>query len=152
VVRALSTIARVDVYKTSASLYRLRKKMQLARRVGVLDKSNLVEPCFAIVGHETYVYFAYMASEEKDTVRLLGPEVGSLGLCKTRSVSGIFRALRLWRNVIRYGRNEGDKRFLGGFMGVVLKRLAGDMDEEHDTALSPVAQHSDEDLCIGASQ
>jgi hypothetical protein len=42
----------------------LRKKMQLARRVGGVDKENLVEPCFAIVGHETHVYLAHMAVDE----------------------------------------------------------------------------------------
>ncbi|KAF1345001.1 hypothetical protein EJ07DRAFT_186172 [Lizonia empirigonia] len=36
----------------------LRKKMQLARCAGILDKSSLVEPCFAIVGHETHIYLA----------------------------------------------------------------------------------------------
>ncbi|KAF2634935.1 hypothetical protein P280DRAFT_523597 [Massarina eburnea CBS 473.64] len=52
----------------------LRKKMQLARCAGILDKSSLVEPCFAIVGHETHIYLAYMASE--DVVRIQGPEQG----------------------------------------------------------------------------
>ncbi|KAF2740307.1 hypothetical protein EJ04DRAFT_572164 [Polyplosphaeria fusca] len=103
----------------------LRKKLQLARRVGLVDKSSLVEPCFAIMGHETHVYFAYILSEERDTVCILGPETGSLGLCETRSVSGIFRALRLWRNVIRYGRDEGNDGFWGGFMGRVLQKLIG---------------------------
>ncbi|KAF2462694.1 uncharacterized protein BDR25DRAFT_347642 [Lindgomyces ingoldianus] len=130
----------------------LRKKMQLARRVGLVDKSGLVEPCFAIVGHETHVYLAYMASEERDVVHILGPEVGSLGLCETRSVSGIFRALRLWRNVIRYGRDEGNEGFWGGFMGVVLQRLAGDIDEGHSAALTSVAQPSDEGIYIRALQ
>lgn len=109
----------------------LRKKMQLARRVGLIGKDNLVEPCFAIVGHETHVYFAHIVSEEMDMVRILGPEAGSLGLCETRSVSGIFRALRLWQNVIRYGRDEGTDGFWGSFMGVVLQKLAGDADEGH---------------------
>jgi hypothetical protein len=58
----------------------LHKKIQLAPRVGLVDKTGLVEPCFAIVGHETHVYLAYMASEERDAVHILGPEVGSLGL------------------------------------------------------------------------
>jgi len=117
----------------------LRKKMQLARRVGLVDKSNLVEPCFAIVGHETHVYFAYITSEERDTVRILGPEVGSLGLCETRSVSGIFRTLRLWRNVIKYGKDEGKDGFWGGFMGELLQKLAGGIDEEHRAAPASVA-------------
>jgi hypothetical protein len=68
----------------------LRKKAQLTRRVGQVDMSNLVEPCFAIVGHETHVY---------------------LGLCETRTVSGIFRALALWPNLIRYGRDIGSEVF-----------------------------------------
>jgi hypothetical protein len=87
-----------------------------------------------------------MASEERDTVHILGLEVGSLGLCKTRSVSGIFRALRLWRNVIRYGRDGGCEGFWGGFMEVVLQRLAGDIDEEHGAALASVTQPSDEGI------
>jgi hypothetical protein len=128
----------------------LRKKMQLARRVGLVDKSGLVEPCFAIVGHETHVYFAYIASEERDTVNILGPEVGSLGLCETRSVSGIFRALRLWRNVIndRYGRDGGSEGFWGSYMGVVLQRLAGDIDEEYGALLASAAQRSEEGIRI----
>lgn len=116
----------------------LRKKMQLARRAGLIDKSNLVEPCFVIVGHEMYVDFAYMMSEERDIVHILGPEVDFLGLCETRSVSGIFRALRLWQNVIRYGRDEGSDGFWGSFMGVVLQRLIGDVEGGHDNALASV--------------
>lgn len=104
----------------------LRKKMQLARRVGQVDKSSLVEPCFAIVGHYTFVYFAYMAVEETDAVQIMGPERGLFSLCDTTTVIGIFRTLRLWRNVIKYGRDAGTEGFWGGFMGLVLERLAGD--------------------------
>jgi hypothetical protein len=111
--------------------------------VELVDKSGLVEPCFAIVGHETHVYFANIASEERDTVNILGPEVGSLGLCETRSVSGIFRALRLWRNVIRYRRDGGGEGCWGSFMGVVLQRLVGDMDEEYGAPLASTAQSSE---------
>ncbi|KNG52805.1 hypothetical protein DDE82_009088 [Stemphylium lycopersici] len=105
----------------------LRKKMQLARCAGILDKSSLVEPCFAIVGHETHIYLAYMASE--DVVRIQGPEQGFSSACETSSVSGIFRTLKLWRNVIKYGRDEGSEGFWGGFMGVVLQRLAQGSEE-----------------------
>ena len=124
----------------------LRKKMQLARRVGLVDKSGLVEPCFAIVGHETHVYFAYMASEDRDAVHILGPEVGSLGFCETSSVSGVFRALRLWRNVIAYGRDGGSEGFWGGFMGAVLQRLAGDIEQGYAAPLASAAQPEDEDI------
>jgi hypothetical protein len=113
----------------------LRKKMQLARRVGVVDRENLVEPCFAIVGHQTYVYLAHMALEG-DTVHILGPEVGPLGSCETRTVSGIFRTLRLWRNAIRYGRGEGSDGFWGSFMKEVLEKLAGTVNEGHSAALA----------------
>lgn len=76
-----------------------------------MDKSGLVEPCFSIVDHETRVYFAFVALEEKDTVQILGPEDGLLGVCETRNVSGIFRALRLWRNLIAYGRDRSSEGF-----------------------------------------
>jgi hypothetical protein len=67
-----------------------------------------------------------MALEEKDAVHILGPAAGFLGLCETRSISGVFQALRLWRKVIRYGRDVGSEGFWGGFMGLVLQRLAGE--------------------------
>jgi hypothetical protein len=72
----------------------LRKKMQLARCVEVVDRENLVEPCFAIIGYKIHVYLAYIAVD-RDTVYILGPEVSPLGLCETRTVSSIFRTLRL---------------------------------------------------------
>jgi hypothetical protein len=106
----------------------LRKKMQLARHIGIGDKSSLVEPCFTIAGHQTHVYLAYIRSEERDIVHILGPEVGSLGLCETSSVTGIFRALKLWRNVVRYGTDEGSDGFWGRFMGPVLRGLAAGVD------------------------
>lgn len=117
----------------------LQKKMQLARRVGLVDKSNLVEPCFAIVGHRMYVYFACVGSEERDTVYILGLEVGVLSLYETSSISGIFRALKFWRNVIKYGRDEGNGRFRGSFMGVLLQKLAKDAEEGDNAALASSA-------------
>jgi hypothetical protein len=108
----------------------LRQKMQLARRAGFVHTENLVEPCFAIVGHDTHVYLAHVPVEG-DAVHILGPEVGPLGLCETRTLSGVFRTLRLWRNLIRYGRGEGSDGFWGSFMGVVLQKLAGAVNEGH---------------------
>ena len=104
----------------------LRKKMQLARHVGLVDKSGLVEPCFVIVGHRMYVYLAYVSSEQRNEVQILGPESGLLGAGDTGSVSGIFRALKLWQNAITYGRDKGNEGFWGGFMGLVLQKLAGE--------------------------
>jgi hypothetical protein len=103
----------------------LRKKMQLACRAGLASMENLVEPCFPVVGHETYVYLAYMGLQG-DTVHMLGPGVG---LCETRTVSGMFRTLKLWRNAIWYGRGEGNGGFWGGFMELVLQKLAGVVNE-----------------------
>jgi hypothetical protein len=116
----------------------LRKKMKLARYVGLVDKGNLVEPCFGIVGHDTHVYIVYMAGEDTNTVRMMGPEVGSLGLCETRTVNGIFRALTVWRNLIRYGKGDGSDGFWGGFMEVLLQKLSGAIDEGHDDALASI--------------
>jgi hypothetical protein len=42
--------------------------MQLARCVGILDKSSLVELCFAIIRYKTHIYLAYIALE--DVVRI----------------------------------------------------------------------------------
>ncbi|KAF2023753.1 hypothetical protein EK21DRAFT_118475 [Setomelanomma holmii] len=120
----------------------LRKKIQLAQRVGLLDKSGLVEPCVSIVGHETRVYFAFVASEETGAVQILGPEVGCFGLCETGSVSGIFRTLRLWQNVIAYGRDESSEGFWGGFMREVLQGLAGGVTVEHNAPLASAAHGS----------
>lgn len=120
----------------------LRKKIQLAQRVGLLDKNGLVEPCVSIVGHETRVYFAFVVSEETGAVQILGPEVGCFGLCETGSVSGIFRTLRLWRNVIAYGRDESSEEFWGGFIGEVLQRLAEGVSVEHNALLACAAHKS----------
>jgi hypothetical protein len=68
--------------------------MQLAQRVEVVDRENLVEPCFAIIGYKIHIYLAYIAVD-RDTVHILGLEVSPLGLCETRTVSSIFRTLRL---------------------------------------------------------
>ena len=45
----------------------LRKKLQLARRVGLQGTDGLVEPCFITMGSQTRVYFAHVLSEECDT-------------------------------------------------------------------------------------
>jgi hypothetical protein len=84
--------------------------MQLAQRVEVVERENLVEPCFAIIEYKIHVYLAYIAVD-RDTVHILGLEVSCLGLCETRTVSGIFRMLRLWRNTIKYRRGKGNNSF-----------------------------------------
>ena len=101
----------------------LRKKAELARIAGLPDTTLLIEPAFVVVGHEWYFYLVYLQS--KGAVHVL--EHGS---CSTSSVSGVFKLLRVLRNVIEYGiegveEGEGTVGFWGGFLGPVLGRLAG---------------------------
>lgn len=42
----------------------------------------------------------------------------------TDIISGVFRELRLWQNVIGYGLDEGKDGFWGGFLKPVLERVA----------------------------
>lgn len=84
-------------------------------------------------------------------MHILGPEVGPLGLCETRIVSGGFRALRLWRNLIKYRRDGGSGGFGGSFIGVVLQRLAGNVDKEPSAALASATRPLDEGIYTHAS-
>lgn len=97
----------------------LRKKAKLGRRAGLPDTTCLVEPGFTVVGHELYFYIAYMDSGQDEAVRLL-----EFGNAATSSISGVFRQLRMWRNVIEYGLGEGVDGFWGGFLKPVLESLA----------------------------
>lgn len=56
------------------------------------------------MGHELYFYIAYMDSGQGEAVRIL--EFGN-GNAATSSMSGVFKQLRMWRNVIEYGLDEG---------------------------------------------
>ncbi|CAG5152963.1 uncharacterized protein ALTATR162_LOCUS2981 [Alternaria atra] len=97
----------------------LRKKAKLGRRAGLPDTTCLVEPGFTVVGHELYFYIAYMDSGQGEAVRIL-----EFGNAATSSMSGVFKQLRMWRNVIEYGLDEGLDGFWGGFLKPVLERLA----------------------------
>ncbi|KAF2028946.1 hypothetical protein EK21DRAFT_90162 [Setomelanomma holmii] len=99
----------------------LRKKAQLGRRAGLSDTTCLVEPGFAVVGHEVYCYIAYIdAKEEDETVRIL-----EFRNATTNSISGVFNELRMWQNVIEYGLDEEYGGFWGGFLKPVMENLAG---------------------------
>jgi hypothetical protein len=80
----------------------LRKKAKLGRRAGLPDTTCLVELGFTVVGHELYFYIAYMDSGQGEAVRIL-----EFGNAATSSMLGVFKQLRMWRNVIEYGLNEG---------------------------------------------
>jgi len=86
-----------------------------------------VEPGFTVVGHELYFYIAYLESEHGEAVRIL-----QFGNAATSSVSGVFKQLRMWRNVVEYGLDEGPDGFWGGFLRSVLERLA--VGDDEDTA------------------
>jgi len=103
----------------------LRKKAKLGQRAGLPDTTCLVEPGFTVVGHELYFYVAYLESEHGEAVRIL--EFGNAAM---RSVSGVFKQLRMWRNVVEYGIDEGPDGFWGGFLKKVLERLAVGDDED----------------------
>jgi hypothetical protein len=104
----------------------LRKKAELARMAGLSDTASaLIEPAFVVVSHEWYFYLAYLHCD--GAVHVL--EHGS---CSTSSISGVFKILRVLRNVVKYGL-EGLKKgelkakvgYWGSFLGPVLERLAG---------------------------
>lgn len=97
----------------------LRKKAKLGRRAGLPDTACLVEPGFTVVGHELYFYIAYIDSGQDGAVRIL-----EFGNAASSSISGVFKQLRLWRNVIEYGLDDGPHGFWGGFLKPVLNRLA----------------------------
>jgi hypothetical protein len=86
--------------------------------------SALIEPAFVVVGHEWYFYLVYL--HPNGAVHVL--EHGS---CSTSSVSGVFKILRVLRNVVDYGLDGLEGRgsdakagYWGGFLGPVLQRLA----------------------------
>jgi len=97
----------------------LRKKAKLGRSARLSDTACLVEPGFTVVGHELYFYIAYMDPAQGGAVRIL-----EFGNAATSSISGVFKQLRMWRNVIEYGLDEGLDGFWGGFLKPVLERLA----------------------------
>jgi len=102
----------------------LRKKAELARAAGITDTTNLVEPAFVVVGHEWYFYLGYLLPIGNGGTHIL-----EQGNCKTDSISGIFKLLRVLTGVVEYGigSKEGSEEdgLWGGFLGPVLETLAG---------------------------
>lgn len=64
-----------------------------------------------------------MDSGQGETVRIL--EFGNVA---TSSMSGAFKQLRMWQNVIEDGPDEGRDGFWGGFLKPVLDRLTSSDD------------------------
>lgn len=104
----------------------LLKKQELANVAQVpFEPAELVEPGVTIVGHEHCVYYAYPRLKVAlGGVHVLGPDTFRFGKLATDSIQGIFRLLRLYRNMLEYGMDEGDDGYWGQFLGPVLETLA----------------------------
>lgn len=106
----------------------LRKKRELAEKAQFcIDLTMMVEPAFTIVGHDHSVYYAYPRDDAisgQRSTHVLGPDIDRFGRLSTESVRGVFRLLRLYGNLLRYGMDEGEDGYWGCFLGVLLDRLA----------------------------
>ncbi|KAH8721510.1 hypothetical protein GQ44DRAFT_361250 [Phaeosphaeriaceae sp. PMI808] len=128
----------------------LRKKAELARMAGLIDiASVLIEPAFVVVGHEWYFYLVYLLPNS--AVHVL--EHGS---CSTNSVSGVFKTLRVLRNVVEYalegfegGGPEAKVGYWGGFLKPVLEKLASE--EEKSKGRTSAATLGDEAMWMGSA-
>ncbi|KAF3031946.1 hypothetical protein E8E11_000328 [Didymella keratinophila] len=107
----------------------IRKKQELASLAQLpIEPAAMVEPMFTIVGHEHHVYYCYPNNhlvQGRSGVHVLGPDLDRFERLSTDSVRGVFRLLRMYRNVLAYGIDEGEDNYWGGFFGKTLTRLAG---------------------------
>lgn len=106
----------------------LRKKQQLAHAAEVLfEPAAMAEPAFTVVGHEHYVYYAYPQDDlvaGRSGVHVLGPDSDRFEKLGTDSIRGIFRLVRLYGNLLKYGIDGVEEGYWGGFLGLVLEKLA----------------------------
>jgi hypothetical protein len=107
----------------------LRKKLELTQRAQIpLDPTTMVEPTLTIVGHEHSVYYAYTRKDlvsRISGVHVLGPDRDRFERLSTDSIRGIFRLIRLYENLLKYGMNEGEEGYWGGIFRPDLNKLAG---------------------------
>ena len=107
----------------------MRKKLELAQRTQTsLDPTRIVEPALTIVGHEHSVYYAYLREDSvrrRSGVHVLGPDRDGLQGLSTSSIRGIFRLLRFYGNLLKYGMDGGEEGYWGGFLRPILHKLAG---------------------------
>ncbi|KAF2003187.1 hypothetical protein P154DRAFT_520149 [Amniculicola lignicola CBS 123094] len=127
----------------------LRKKAELAMLVGLplTDSTLLIEPAFVVVGHEWYFYLACLQPGGTGTVHILAHES-----CSTSSIDGIFRLLKVLRNVVEYGVGEAEDGggdgvgYWGGFLGPTLERIAHGEANMARGRLKSVATVADEEI------
>jgi hypothetical protein len=114
----------------------LRKKLELTQRAQIpLDPTTMVEPTLTIVGHEHSVYYAYTRKDlvsEISGVHVLGPDRDRFERLSTDSIRGIFRLIRLYGNLLKYGMNEGEEGYWGGIFRPDLNKLAGSFEEQDE--------------------
>ena len=107
----------------------LRKKQELAQIAQtVYEPTTIVEPALTIVGHEHSVYYAYPCEDlvsGRSGVHVLGPDLDRFERLSTDSIRGVFRLVRLYGNLLKYGMDEGGNGYWGQFLRPVLDKLAG---------------------------
>lgn len=87
---------------------------------GAHIRATLPEPALTIVGHDHYIYYAYLDSVSN--VNILGPDIELSGNVSTRSIRGISALVRLYGRILDYGVDE--QGFGGRFLGRVLAGIA----------------------------
>lgn len=66
-----------------------------------------------------------MLVQGRSGVHVLGPDLDRFERLSTDSVRGVFRLLRLYRNVLAYGVDDRENKYWGESFGKTLTRLAG---------------------------
>ena len=106
----------------------LRKKQELAQTAQLqYDAARMVEPALTIVGHRHSIYYAYprqkLALQTSD-VHVLSPDGYRFAELDTKSIRGIFRLIKFYGNLLKYGMDKEEDGYWGGFLEPVLKKLA----------------------------
>ncbi|CAA9964337.1 hypothetical protein PTNB73_09511 [Pyrenophora teres f. teres] len=107
----------------------LRKKIELLQMTEVpYEPLAMIEPAFTIVGHKHSIYYAYPREDlghGRSGIHILNQDTD----LSTASIRGVFQLLKLYGNVLKYGADEKQDGYWGGFFGPVLEKLAsGSMD------------------------
>lgn len=100
-----------------------RRKLQSAHAAGRHDTNGLVEPCIITHGEQLHVYLAYTDPAAEHGAKVVRLESEGFELCHTSDEAGVWRILRLFRNLFVYAIDEGPGGYMGGFLRVILERL-----------------------------
>jgi len=93
----------------------------------LFEPAAIVEPAFTVISYKHYVYYAYPNNDlvaGRGGVHVLGPDSDRLGNLRTDSIRGIFRLVRVYINMLKYGMDKDENGYWGGFLGPVLEKLA----------------------------